>query len=67
MSLIPLRVPVLIWLPDGPRGPVGSTVGPVQVVSLLDTVVCSYSKQSSLRVMGFVTVGRYGRLQRVEN
>ena len=40
---------------------------PVQVVSLLDTVVCSYSKQSSLRVMGFVTLGRYGRLQRVEN
>ena len=27
MSLIPLRVPVLIWLPDGPRGPVGSAVG----------------------------------------
>ena len=27
LDLIPLRVPVLIWLPDGPRGPVGGAVG----------------------------------------
>ena len=39
----------------------------VQVVSLLDTVVFSYSKQNSLRVMGFVTLVRYRRLQRIEN
>ena len=51
------------WRPPGhPR-----RLRPVQVVSLLDTVVCSYSKQSSLRVMGFVSLGRYGRHQRVEN
>ena len=27
LGLISLRVPVLMWLPDGPRGPVGSAVG----------------------------------------
>ena len=27
LDLIPLRVPVLIWLPDGPRGPVDGAVG----------------------------------------
>ena len=30
LGLISLRVPVLIWLPDGPRGPVGSAVGPAE-------------------------------------
>ena len=39
LDLIPLRVPVLIWLPDGPLGARRCAVGPVQVVSLLDTVV----------------------------
>ena len=62
-----LRTSVMVWYSDGPLRPSFRALRPVQVVSLLDTVVCSYSKQSSLRVMGFVTLGRYGRLQRVEN
>ena len=61
-----LRILSYVGIGVTPSGP-PRRLRPVQVVSLLDTVVCSYSKHSSLRVMGFVTVGRYGRLQRVEN
>ena len=39
---------------------------PVQVVSLLDTPVCSYSKLSA-PLMRVVSLGRFGRLQRVQN
>ena len=65
MAIITLRILSSVgdaWRPPGhPR-----RFSPVQVVSLLDTAVCSYSKQNSLCVMEFVSLGRYGRLQRVK-
>ena len=48
--------------PSGPPSALTSSTGGVVAGHR-----CSYSKQNSLRVMGFVTLGRYGRLQRVEN
>ena len=49
-----------------PSGPPLALTSSVEVVSLLDTVVHTLSR-TFLRVMGFVALVRYRRLQRVEN
>ena len=50
--------------PSGPPSALTSSTGGVVAGHRCLFIL---SKQSSLRVMGFVTLGRYGRLQREEN
>ena len=48
--------------PSGPPSALASSTGGVVAGHR-----CSYSEQNCLRVMGFVTLVRYRRLQRIEN